>query len=80
MDQGEFEVYPNRDSLKYKDDYGLDEIMGNLLENTWEEYENSEKVKEVRLNGSDLCDYCEEGIDYVNSEKWEEWRRPQQLK
>jgi hypothetical protein len=61
-------------------DYGLDEIMGNLLENTWEEYENSEKVKEVRLNGSDLCDYCEEGIDYVNSEKWEEWRRPQQLK
>ncbi len=25
-DQGEFEVYPNRDSLKYKDDYGLDEV------------------------------------------------------
>jgi saccharopine dehydrogenase-like NADP-dependent oxidoreductase len=26
LDQGEFEVYPNRDSLKYKDDYGLDEV------------------------------------------------------
>ena len=26
LDQGEFEVYPNRDSLKYKDDYRLDEV------------------------------------------------------
>jgi saccharopine dehydrogenase-like NADP-dependent oxidoreductase len=26
LDLGEFEVYPNRDSLKYKKDYGLDEI------------------------------------------------------
>jgi len=26
LDLGEFEVYPNRDSLKYKDEYGLDEI------------------------------------------------------
>ncbi|KPK79840.1 MAG: saccharopine dehydrogenase [Bacteroides sp. SM23_62_1] len=26
LDKGEFEVYPNRDSLQYKDDYGLDEI------------------------------------------------------
>jgi saccharopine dehydrogenase-like NADP-dependent oxidoreductase len=26
LDLGEFEVYPNRDSLKYKQDYGLDEI------------------------------------------------------
>ena len=26
LDLGYFEVYPNRDSLKYKDDYGLDEI------------------------------------------------------
>jgi saccharopine dehydrogenase (NAD+, L-glutamate forming) len=26
LDLGEFEVYPNRDSLKYKEDYGLDEI------------------------------------------------------
>ncbi len=26
LDQGEFEVYPNRDSLKYKDDYGLDDV------------------------------------------------------
>jgi saccharopine dehydrogenase-like NADP-dependent oxidoreductase len=26
LDLGEFEVYPNRDSLKYKDDYGLENI------------------------------------------------------
>jgi saccharopine dehydrogenase-like NADP-dependent oxidoreductase len=26
LDLGEFEVYPNRDSLKYKEEYGLDEI------------------------------------------------------
>lgn len=26
LDLGEFEVYPNRDSLKYKDDYGLHDI------------------------------------------------------
>jgi saccharopine dehydrogenase-like NADP-dependent oxidoreductase len=26
LDLGEFEVYPNRDSLKYKKDYGLDDI------------------------------------------------------
>jgi saccharopine dehydrogenase-like NADP-dependent oxidoreductase len=26
LDLGEFEVYPNRDSLKYKNEYGLDEI------------------------------------------------------
>jgi len=26
LDQGNFEVYPNRDSLKYKDDYGLDDV------------------------------------------------------
>ena len=60
-------------------DYGLDEIMGNLLENTWEEYINSEHVKEVRKNGSDLCDYCEEGLDYRDDESWQQWRRPGQL-
>ena len=26
LDLGEFEVYPNRDSLKYKDDYGLHDV------------------------------------------------------
>ena len=60
-------------------DYGLDEIMGNLLENTWEEYINSEHVVEVRKNGSDLCDYCEEGLDYRDDESWQQWRRPGQL-
>ena len=46
-------------------DYGLDDIMGNLVDNTWEEFVNSERVQDVRKNGADLCDYCEEGIDYV---------------
>ena len=61
-------------------DYGLDEIMGNLMENTWEEYINSERVQDVRSHGSDLCDYCEEEIDYRGKEKWAEWRRPQQIR
>lgn len=61
-------------------DYGLDEIMGNLKENTWEEYINSEHVQDIRNNGADLCDYCEEEIDYRGEEKWAEWRKPQQIR
>jgi len=60
-------------------DYGLDDIVGNLVDNTWEEFENSEHVKDIRENGSDLCDYCEEGIDYVG-DKENQWRKPQQIK
>ena len=60
-------------------DYGLDDIMGNLVDNTWEEFVNSERVQDVRKNGADLCDYCEEGIDYVG-ENENQWRRPQQIK
>jgi len=60
-------------------DYGLDDIVGNLVDNTWEEFENSEHVKDIRKNGSDLCDYCEEGIDYVG-DKENQWRKPQQIK
>ena len=60
-------------------DYGLDDIMGNLMENTLEEFVNSERVQDVRTNGADLCDYCEEGIDYVG-DKENQWRRPQQIK
>jgi len=60
-------------------DYGLDDIMGNLVDNTWDEFVNSERVQDVRTNGADLCDYCEEGIDYVG-DKENQWRRPQQIK
>ncbi len=60
-------------------DYGLDDIMSNLVDNTWDEFVNSERVQDVRTNGADLCDYCEEGIDYVG-DKENQWRRPQQIK
>jgi|TARA_R100000030_G_scaffold51855_1_gene39006 sulfatase maturation enzyme AslB (radical SAM superfamily) len=58
-------------------DYGLDDLVGNLVDNTWEEFENSKRAIDVRENGADLCDYCEEGIDYL--ERGEEWRRPQRV-
>jgi hypothetical protein len=58
-------------------DYGLDDLVGNLIDNTWEEFENSKRAIDVRENGADLCDYCEEGIDYL--ERGEEWRRPQRV-
>ena len=60
-------------------DYGLDDIMGNLVDNTWDEFVNSERVQDVRTNGADLCDYCEECIDYVGDNE-NQWRRPQQIK
>ena len=60
-------------------DYGLDDIMGNLMDNTWDEFVNSERVQDVRTNGADLCDYCEEGIDYVGDRE-NQWRKPQQIK
>tara|TARA_B100001989_G_scaffold245418_1_gene215171 strand:+ start:9082 stop:9987 length:906 start_codon:yes stop_codon:yes gene_type:complete len=60
-------------------DYGLDEVLGNLVENTWEEYENSETVKRIRKEGADLCDYCEEGLHYTDDADWQQWRRPAQL-
>ncbi len=44
-----------------------------------DEFVNSERVQDVRTNGADLCDYCEEGIDYVG-DKENQWRRPQQIK
>ncbi len=60
-------------------DYGLDDIVGNLMDNTWEEFENSKRAIDVRSNGADLCDYCEEGIDYVG-DKENQWRKPQLIK
>ena len=60
-------------------DYGLDDIVGNLMDNTWEEFENSKRAMDVRANGADLCDYCEEGIDYVG-DKENQWRKPQLIK
>jgi len=56
-------------------DYGLDQIMGNLLENTWEEFINSDLVVDIRENGADLCDYCEEDLDYVDQKSWNQWRQ-----
>lgn len=56
-------------------DYGLDELMGNLSEQTWEEYQNSDHAQEIFKNGADICDYCEEGVDYVDDSTWGEWRR-----
>ena len=55
-------------------DYGLDQIMGNLLTQTWGEYIESDLYNQVLQEGADLCDYCEEGISYVDDKKWEEWR------
>ena len=55
-------------------DYGLDQIMGNLLLQTWDEYKKSKTYTEVHRIGADMCDYCEEGVDYVGDEMWEEWR------
>ena len=60
-------------------DYGLDEVLGNLVENTWDEYEASETVKRIRKEGADLCDYCEEGLTYTDTASWQQWRRPSQL-
>ncbi len=60
-------------------DYGLDEVLGNLVENTWDEYEDSETVKRIRKEGADLCDYCEEGLTYTDTASWQQWRRPSQL-
>lgn len=60
-------------------DYGLDEVLGNLVENTWDEFENSETVKRIRKEGADLCDYCEEGVTYTDDTTWQQWRRPGQL-
>ena len=56
-------------------DYGLDEIMGNLSEQTWSEYMNSDHAQEVFKNGADMCDYCEENVDYVDDTTWGQWRR-----
>ena len=56
-------------------DYGLDEIMGNLSEQTWSEYMNSDHAQEVFKNGADMCDYCEENVDYVDDSTWGQWRR-----
>ena len=60
-------------------DYGLDEVLGNLVESTWDEFENSETVKRIREEGADLCDYCEEGVTYTDDATWQQWRRPGQL-
>ena len=56
-------------------DYGLDSLMGNLSEQTWDEYRNSEHAQEIFKNGADLCDYCEESVDYVDEGTWQAWRR-----
>ena len=61
-------------------DYGLDQIMGNLKEQTWTEYRNSDLFKKIAVNGADICDYCEEEISYVDKSKWSEWRRPTMVK
>ena len=44
-------------------DYGLDEVAGNLSRQTWDEYRESEKFKELEKNGAEMCDYCDIGIN-----------------
>jgi len=42
-------------------DYGLDEILGDLSVQTWKQYRESEKFKSALSMGCDMCDYCEMG-------------------
>ena len=51
-------LIPNGDLGLCCQDYGLKHVLGNLLEQTWEEYRNSEEFKDLIYNGADLCDYC----------------------
>lgn len=60
-------------------DYGLDALMGNLSKQTWSEYQNSKRAKDVFKNGDDICDYCEEGLSYVDDTTWGQWRRLKNL-
>ena len=45
-----------------------------VLSRSWEEYRGSKLYTEISKNGAELCDYCEEGINYVDDSLWEEWR------
>ena len=62
-------------------DYGLTGLLGNLLEQTWQEYRNSEKFAEIVKHGHDLCDFCDKPLpprDRKNMDDqvvWDEWRR-----
>ncbi len=72
-----YEVVTMDDACKYGDIFVT--ATGNLDVITWDEFVNSERVQDVRDNGADLCDYCEEGIDYVGDRE-NQWRKPQQIK
>jgi len=57
-------------------DYGLDGILGNLLEQTWTEYQQSNKYIDALVYGHDICDYCLAGVKTIDKkESWPEWRK-----
>lgn len=51
-------LIPNGDLGLCCQDYGLKHVLGNLIEQTWEEYRNSDEFKDLIYNGADLCDFC----------------------
>ncbi len=53
-------------------DYGLNHINGNLLEQTWDEFQNSTKYQEILKNGANLCDYCVRGGPSEDAEEFHE--------
>ena len=56
-------------------DYSLSSIMGDLSKQSWEKYQKSEHAQKIFKEGADLCDFCEEGVEYVDEETWDAWRK-----
>jgi hypothetical protein len=57
-------------------DYGLEMTIGNLLDNTLEEIQNSPKFKEILKDGHDICDYCDNAVlDLTDKSTWGKWRK-----
>jgi len=42
-------------------DYNLDEILGDLSRQTWNNYRSSQRFQNAQKKGCNLCDYCELG-------------------
>lgn len=52
-------LLPNGDVVLCCVDYGLEEILGNLKEMSYQELHLTDKFKEIKKNGSLLCRKCE---------------------